>query len=107
MTLEELKYNALKKKYFKKRDGTLYMEKTKEELMSEVNPDIPETFISILEKLNYPYLKYEWKISTIQAVYKKNILKIYINKMQLLGYKHLTFEDSDLINSIMHEKGFI
>ena len=50
----------MKKKYYRKRDNNFYLDKTKEEILSEIDYDNPKTFLPYLEILDYPYLEYEW-----------------------------------------------
>lgn len=39
----------MKKKYYRKRDNNFYLDKTKEEILSEIDYDNPETFYHILK----------------------------------------------------------
>ena len=50
----------MKKKYYRKRDNSFYLDKTKEEILSKIDYDNLETFLPYLEILDYPYLEYEW-----------------------------------------------
>ena len=50
----------MKKKYYRKRDNNFYLDKTKEEILLDIDYNNPETFLLYLEKLDYPYLEYEW-----------------------------------------------
>jgi hypothetical protein len=50
----------MKKKYYIKRDGTYYLDKTKEEILASIDNNNPDTFLPYLKAMDYPYIEYEW-----------------------------------------------
>lgn len=96
----------MKKKYYRKRDNNFYLDKTKEEILSEIDYDNPKTFLSYLEILDYPYLKHEWNIC-LQRGRERNLNNIfgkYIALMRLKGYRGFSYQDSDYLNNLRKRK---
>ena len=84
--------------YFKDRNNNDYTKYTKEEIRDMIDPFKPETFISILKDMNYPYFESEWGNTLSQSCRipggAKTTIGRYISKMRLCGYKNFTFKDS-------------
>ena len=91
----------MKKKYYRKRDNNFYLDKTKEEILSEIDYDNPKTFLSYLEILDYPYLEYDWNhcLQLRRGRNLNNIFGRYIALMRLKGYKSFSYQDSDYLNN--------
>lgn len=90
--------NIININYFKDRENKYYTKYTKEEIRDKVDPFKPETFISILKDMNYPYFENEWG-HTLSKSYKsaggtRTVIGRYIAKMRLNDYKYFTFKDS-------------
>ena len=92
----------MKKKYYRKRDNNFYLDKTKEEILSEIDYDNPETFLPYLEILDYPYLEYEWnyRLQFGREHNLNNIFGRYIALMRLRGYRGFSYQDSDRLNDL-------
>ena len=91
----------MKKKYYRKRDNNFYLDKTKEEVLSEIDYDNPKTFLPYLEILDYPYLEHEWN-HCLQLGRERNLNNIfdrYIALMRLKGYRSFSYQDSDYLNN--------
>lgn len=91
----------MKKKYYRKRDNNFYLDKTKEEILLDIDYNNPETFLLYLEKLDYPYLEYEWN-RCLQLGRERNLNNIfsrYIALMRLKGYRSFSYQDSDYLNN--------
>ena len=96
----------MKKKYYRKRDNNFYLDKTKEEILSEIDYDNPKTFLPYLEILDYPYLEPEWN-NCLQHGRERNLNNIfgkYIALMRLKGYKGFSYQDSDYLNNLRKRK---
>ena len=91
----------MKKKYYRKRDNNFYLDKTKEEILLDIDYNNPETFLLYLEKLDYPYLEYEWNrcLRFGRERNLNNIFSRYIALMRLKGYKSFSYQDSDYLNN--------
>ena len=91
----------MKKKYYRKRDNNFYLDKTKEEILLDIDYDNPETFLPYLERLDYPYLEYEWNhcLQLRREHNLNNIFGRYIALMRLKGYKSFSYQDSDYLNN--------
>ena len=91
----------MKKKYYRKRDNNFYLDKTKEEILSEIDYDNPKTFLPYLEILDYPYIEYEWNhcLQLGRGHNLNNIFGRYIALMRLKGYKSFSYQDSDYLNN--------
>ena len=99
----------MKKKYYRKRDNNFYLDKTKEEILSEIDYDNPETFLPYLEILDYPYLEYEWNYR-LQLGRERNLNDIssrYIALMRLKGYRGFSYQDSDYLNDLRKRNDLI
>ena len=91
----------MKKKYYRKRDNNFYLDKTKEEILSEIDYDNPKTFLLYLEILDYPFLELEWN-NCLQRGRERNLNNIfgrYIALMRLRGYRSFSYQDSDYLNN--------
>ena len=66
----------MKRKYYRKRDNNFYLDKTKEEILSEIDYDNPKTFVLYLEILDYPYLEHEWN-KCLQLGRERNLNNIF------------------------------
>ena len=99
----------MKKQYYRKRDNSFYLDKTKEEILSEIDYDNPETFLPYLEILDYPYLEYEWNYR-LQLGRERNLNYIfgrYIALMRLKGYRGFSYQDSDYLNDLRKRNDLI
>ena len=92
--------------YFKQRDGSLYTKKTKEQIRLMVDPKDPNTFLPILEDMNYPYFIHEWNKIVEKSPTKAGIIGRYIAFMNLKGYADFTWKDSILYNAIANAKRY-
>ena len=86
----------MRKKYYLQRDGNFYTKKTKQEIQDIIDPNNPQTFLPILEDMNYPYLEYEW--NKYISRYGTNGIGRYISCMRLKGYQRYLWKDSTWIN---------
>ena len=96
----------MKKKYYRKRDNNFYLDKTKVEIVSEIDYDNPKTFLPYLEILDYPYLELEWN-NCFQLGRERNLNNIfgrYIALMRLKGYRSFSYQDSDYLNNLRKRK---
>ena len=96
----------MKKKYYRKRDNNFYLDKTKEEILSEIDYDNPKTFLPYLEILDYSYLEHEWN-NCLQLGRERNLNNIfdrYIALMRLKGYRGFSYQDSDYLNNLRKRK---
>ena len=94
------------KRYYKKRNGELYIAETKEEISSKINPNVLETFLPYLKILDYPYLQDEWQ-RNIEYAKKHNrpfVFGKYIALMRLRGYRSFSYQDSEMLNAIRLKK---
>ena len=91
----------MKKKYYRKRDNNFYLDKTKEEILSEIDYDNLKTFLPYLKILDYPYIEYEWNhcLQLGREHNLNNIFNRYIALMRLKGYKSFSYQDSDYLNN--------
>ena len=92
----------MRKKYYRKRDNNFYLDKTKEEILSEIDYDNPETFLPYLEILDYPQIEYEWNhcLKFGRERNLNNIFNRYIALMRLQGYRNFSYQDSDYFNNL-------
>ena len=98
----------MEKKYYRKRDNSFYLDKTKEEILSEIDYDNPKTFLPYLEILDYPYLEYEWNYR-LQFGRKHNLSNIfgrYIALMRLQGYRNFSYQDGEYLNNLRKQNDF-
>lgn len=63
-----------------------------------VNPFKPDTFLWMLEEMDYPFLEKEW-LNIIEKLLRKGsslhvVFGQYIHKIRLKQYKDMTFKDS-------------
>ena len=96
----------MKRKYYRKRDNNFYLDKTKEEILSEIDYDNPKTFALYLEILDYPYIEHEWN-KCLQLGRERNFNNIfdrYIALMRLKGYRGFSYQDSDYLNNLRKRK---
>lgn len=94
-----MKHN--RKEYVWYRDKTWYPIKVKE-IVKDIDVNNFNTVIPILKKLNYPAIEREW-YNTVEHCIRQSqgsevVLKKYVSKMWLMGYKPFTFEDSERFN---------
>lgn len=96
--LKSIDYDLKGAIYLKKRNGQFYIDQTKQEVLNNYDPYNAETFLSILEKLDYPFVKYYWDRILNNLKYKKFALTKYISYMNLCSFREYTWKDSDLLN---------
>lgn len=82
--------------YFRRKDGTLYTDFTKEEINNMIVRDGKDAFIYFCEQLNIPFIKYEY--NKLKEKDPNNILGRYLSKMRLTSFKPYTYEDSNKLN---------
>lgn len=87
--------------FYTRRDGTKYP-KCKYCATMLLNNSDPDTFVPILEDLDYPYIPEEWKNILEQAVKvntngvtPQSVIGKYISKMKLAQYKKYGYADSE------------
>ena len=87
------------KRYYKKRDGSYYFKKTKQEISKSIDNNNPNTFLPYLKDMDYPYIEKEWN-SKIRYYGEKDssIFGRYIATMRLCSYRKFTYKDSFLFN---------
>lgn len=90
------------------RNGT-FLPYSKEDIDSLIDADLPETFIPILEIMDYPYIIEQWEDlrKTVKEKYKQDdasVFRRYIAKMNLKGFKCFGFKDSEFINELNEER---
>ena len=90
----------MRKKYYRKRDNSFYLDKTKEEILSEIDYDNPKTFL--------PYLEYEWnyRLQFGREHNLSNIFGRYIALMRLRGYRNFSYQDSEYLNNLRKQNDF-
>ena len=98
----------MEKKYYRKRDNSFYLDKTKEEILSEIDYDNPKTFLPYLEILDYPYLEYEWnyRLQLGREHNLSNIFGRYIALMRLQGYRNFSYQDGEYLNNLRKQNDF-
>ena len=89
----------MKKKYYIKRNGTYYLDKTKEEILASIDNNNPDTFIPYLEAMDYPYIEDAWQRRVERCPNETNIFGKYIATMRLRAYRDYTYKDSDFLNA--------
>ena len=96
------------RKYYRKRDNSFYLDKTKEEILSEIDYDNPKTFLSYLEILDYPYLEYEWnyRLQFGREHNLSNIFGRYIALMRLQGNRNFSYQDGEYLNNLRKQNDF-
>lgn len=81
----------MKKIYYKKRNNEFYTELTKKDILNKVDINDPNTFLSYLKILDYPFIENIWKIS---LEYEKNFnFSKYIARMRLAAFRNFGFND--------------
>ena len=98
----------MKRKYYRKRDNSFYLDKTKEEILSEIDYDNPKTFLPYLEILDYPFLEYVWNYR-LQFGREHNFSYIfgrYIALMRLKGYRNFSYQDGEYLNNLRKQNDF-
>jgi hypothetical protein len=93
----------LKKNYYRKRDNTFYTDKTKSEIITEIDPFNPDTFMPYLKILNFPYFEEEWKrmVETwSKPEHRHTIFGRYLAKMRLCSFRNFTYEDNEYIKEM-------
>lgn len=88
----------MKNNFYKKRNGTYYLDKTKEEILASIDVNQPKTFLCYLEAMDYPYYKKEWERLIENCKNPSTIFGKYISIMRLASYKGFSFKDSDELN---------
>lgn len=74
------------------------MDETKDEIKKKINIYDESTFIPILQKLDYPYIRHEW-IRLVKRYDDNTVIGRYISKMRLFGYRQYSWKDSVMINN--------
>lgn len=86
----------MKKKYFITRNGQYYTEYTKDEIYSIVDKDNPNTFLPLLQALDYPYIRHEWE----NLLGYNHVFGKYCAKMRLRAFRAFSYKDSDWLNEV-------
>ena len=79
----------MKNKYFKSRNGSLYLKYTKKEIIEIIENDNSK-IIFFLKEMNYPYIKSIWKYCPF--------IGKYIARMNLRAFKNFEYKDSEHFN---------
>lgn len=82
--------------FFKTRCGAIYPY-LKEDIYAFIDEHNPDSVRSILEALDYPYIKKEWD-ELLERFPDSNILGKYISKMRLAAYKNYGYKDSQKLD---------
>lgn len=84
------------KEYYKKQNGEFYLEETKQEILSKINQEDPETFIKYLEKFDVPWIPCLWE----QYFKRKQEYTFgkYLSLMKLHHWKNYRYKDSEWLN---------
>lgn len=85
--------------YFRARNGQYYTTFTKDALYETIDNNNPNSFIPILQILDYPYIKYEWDRLMDKYGSNAHILGRYCSIMRLKAYQVFGFDDSDELNA--------
>ena len=98
----------LKKNYYRKRDNTFYTDKTKKEIMAEIDPFNPDTFMPYLKVLNFPYFEEIWN-KMIETCWpypeqRHTIFSRYLSKMKLCSFRDFTYEHNEFIKEMTERK---
>ena len=96
----------MKNKYFIKRNGDYYLDRTKEEIYSLIDNNDPNTFIPYLEIMDYPYIKREWDNQVKNGIKYgySYVFGRYLALMRLKGFRSFSYKDSDWLNKVREEK---
>ena len=89
----------MQKHYFVLKDGSHFLQFTKEEIYEQIDNSKPETFLPFLEMMDYPYIEYEWQ-KMVDRFPDRPILGRYLSLMRLRGFRDFTYADSDLLNEV-------
>ena len=87
------------KRYYKKRDGSYYLKKTKQEILKSIDINDLNTFLPYLKDMDYPYIEKEWNFKVKRYGEEDgNIFGRYIATMRFCVYRKFTYKDSFLFN---------
>ena len=89
----------MQKHYFVLKDGSYFLQFTKEEIYKQIDNSKPETFLPFLEMMDYPYIEYEWQ-RMLKHFPDRQILGRYLALMRLKGFRGFTYADSDWLNEV-------
>lgn len=82
--------------HFRKKDNSYYYDFTKKEINDMIAKDGKDSFIYFCEKLDIPFIEYEYNI--LKEKYPNNIFGRYLSKMKLMSFKPYTWKDSNDLN---------
>ena len=97
----------MRKKYYRKRDGSFYTKLTKEQIKNKINPFIESSFLFFLKEMDYPYFSELWLKALKTCIERNHIescLSCYIARMQLCSFKGYHWIDSDFLNTLENKK---
>lgn len=92
----------MEKQHYIDRNGSIYP-RSIDEVAHSIDVLKPNTFLPILQEMDYPFLENEWlRYVKRELLYKGNSMELfnrrvfgkYISCMNLRGYKNMTFKDS-------------
>ena len=89
----------MQKHYFVLKDGSHFLQFTKEEIYEQIDNSKPETFLPFLEMMDYPYIEHEWQ-KMVDRFPGGLILGRYLSLMRLKGFRGFTYADSDWLNEV-------
>ena len=84
----------MKKKYFKKRNGEFYLQKTKSEILDVFLFNSPSTYLNFLKEMDYPWIPNIWE--SLYQRYGENpiLFSKYIGQVNLCAYKPFSWRDT-------------
>jgi len=88
-----MKKNINEKDYFLTKKRELYLKYTSKEIKAMIDPQKPDTFIWLLEELDFPWLPTIWNMKFSHYT-EYNVYK-YMSYMRLGHWKQYTFKDSE------------
>lgn len=87
-------------KYYKTREGELYTDYTRQEILESININDFSTWLIWLERMDYVASKYEYDelCKTLLQKYgtiSEGLFGKYLARMRLSSYRKITFADSE------------
>lgn len=92
----------MQKHYFVLKDGSRFLQFTKEEIYEQIDNSKPETFLPFLKMMDYPYIEREWQ-NMVNRYPGGLILGRYLSMMRLKGYRSFTYADSEWLNEVRQQ----
>ena len=82
--------------YYKKQNGEFYLEETKQEILSKIDQENPETFIRYLKEFDVPWIPCLWE--QYFKGRRRYTFGKYLALMKLHHWKNYRYKDSKWLN---------